>query len=110
MYNTKSFGQKVVEIVTKIPRGETLTYKQVAKLAGSPRAYRAVGNILNRQWQLANCQEQSAKCIIKSNDKLLAICHKLGCYRVIRSDSQFGGYAGGRKLKEKLLKEEKADL
>ena len=46
----KNFKQKVLKIVAKIPQGKTLTYKQVAKLAGKPRAYRAVGNILNKNY------------------------------------------------------------
>ncbi|MBU2265542.1 MAG: MGMT family protein, partial [Candidatus Omnitrophica bacterium] len=32
----------------KIPKGKILTYKKAAELAGSPWAYRAVGNILNK--------------------------------------------------------------
>lgn len=40
-----SFREKVLAIVQKIPRGQTLTYKQVAVLAGRPRAYHAAGNI-----------------------------------------------------------------
>ena len=51
------FTKNVLKIVSEIPRGKLMTYSEVAKLAGSPRAYRAVGNILNRnyrerEWQL----------------------------------------------------------
>ena len=35
----KSFSEEVYNVVMKIPKGETLTYKQVAKMAGSPKAY-----------------------------------------------------------------------
>jgi O6-methylguanine-DNA--protein-cysteine methyltransferase len=46
--NTDSnFKKRVLAVVSRIPRGEVLTYKEVAKKAGSPRAYRAVGNILS---------------------------------------------------------------
>jgi O6-methylguanine-DNA--protein-cysteine methyltransferase len=38
-----SFQKKIFEIVRGIDRGEAVTYKEVAKLPGSPRAYRAVG-------------------------------------------------------------------
>ena len=41
------FKEKVLRVVGKIKKGDVLTYKQVAKLAGRPKAYRAVGNILN---------------------------------------------------------------
>jgi len=41
----KNFKGKVLAVVRRIPRGKVLTYKEVARRAGSPRAYRAVGNI-----------------------------------------------------------------
>lgn len=76
------FGSKVFNIVKKIPRGKTFTYKEVAKLAGSPRAYRAVGNILNKSagWQMG-----------------------IPCHRVIRSDGRTGGYNNGFAEKIHLL-------
>ncbi len=77
------FTQKVLAVVAKIPKGETMTYKQVAIAAGRPRAYRAVGNIMNRH-------------NIKG----------LPCHRVIRSDGSFGGYRWGAKKKAKILKSE----
>jgi len=91
---SKSFSQKVIDVVFKIPRGKTLTYKEVAKLAGSPRAYRAVGNILNKNYKLFH----SGSLPLKS--------YTLPCHRVIRSDGTNGGFAGGSKLKNKLLKNE----
>ena len=44
----RGFQEAVLAIVKKIPPGETLSYKDVARRAGNPRAYRAVGSILNR--------------------------------------------------------------
>ncbi len=79
------FGYKVCQIVKKIPRGKVLTYKKVAELAGRPRAFRAVGNILN-----------------KNRDP------KIPCHRVIRSDGKIGGYKNGQKRKIELLKKEQA--
>ncbi len=78
-----TFKQKVFEVVRKIPKGKVLTYKEVASLAGSPRAYRAVGNILN-----------------KNHDP------SIPCHRVIRSDGKIGGYNRGERLKKKKLKDE----
>ena len=78
-----TFKQKVFAIVKKIPKGSTLTYKEVAIRAGNPKAYRAVGNILNTNY-----------------DK------NIPCHRVIRSDGKIGGYNRGSKKKEKLLREE----
>lgn len=82
-----SFKEKVLEVVKKIPRGATLNYKEVAKIAGRPKAYRAAGNILNKNY-----------------DK------KIPCHRVIRSDGKPGGYNRGSKKKKLILKTEKAKI
>ncbi len=82
------FAEKVYRVVSKIPKGKTLTYKEVAKLAGSPRAYRAVGNILNKNRDFKN----------------------VPCHRVVRSDGKIGGYALGIKKKSLLLKKEKVRI
>ena len=79
-----SFKEKIYNIVKKIPKGKTMTYKQVASLAGKPRAYRAVGNILNRNKDYKN----------------------IPCHRVVRSDGKIGGYNKGTRYKENLLKKE----
>ena len=83
MYEMKTFKQRVLEVVRKIPKGKILTYKEVAKRAGSPKAFRAVGNILNKNFD-----------------------SKIPCHRVIRSDGKAGGYNRGTKAKMKRLKEE----
>jgi O-6-methylguanine DNA methyltransferase len=90
----KDFSIKVLNIVSKIPSGKLMTYSSVAQKAGSSRAYRAVGNILNRnyrerQWQLP---------VVKGEP--------VPCHRVIRSDGSIGGYALGSTKKEKLLEKE----
>lgn len=72
-------------MVRKIPEGKTLTYKDVALLAGSPRAYRAVGNILNQNYD-----------------------PQIPCHRVIRSDGKLGGYNRGSELKKEILRKENA--
>jgi len=78
-----SFQAKVYKIVRRIPKGKVLSYKRVAQLAGSPQAFRAVGNILN---QNNNSQ--------------------VPCHRVIKSDGRIGGYRGGAKMKIALLRKE----
>ncbi|MEK9173450.1 MAG: MGMT family protein [Patescibacteria group bacterium] len=77
----------MIAVVRRIPKGQTLTYKEVARRAGSPRAYRAVGNILNRHGGMEK---------------------RIPCHRVIKSDGSVGGYALGTKKKEKLLRKEGA--
>lgn len=77
------FAQKVYKVVSEIPKGKTLTYKEVAKLSGSPRAFRAVGNILNKNYNPA-----------------------VPCHRVVRSDGTPGGYNRGASRKVEILLEE----
>ena len=85
------FTKKVLEVVAEIPRGQLLTYADVAERAGSPRAYRAVGSILHRNFRRREWQ--------------LPITHAdpVPCHRVIRSNGYVGGYARGEKEKEKIL-------
>lgn len=79
----KTFTEKVYEVVKKIPKGKTLTYKEVAKKAGSEKAFRAVGNILNKNFD-----------------------PQIPCHRVIKSNGDLGGYNRGAKNKRKILLEE----
>lgn len=72
-------------MVSKIPKGKVLTYAKVAQLIGRPKAWRAVGNILNKNKN-----------------------PKIPCHRVIRSDGKIGGYKNGEKKKLILLIKEKA--
>lgn len=82
----KTFSEKVLDAVKKIPRGKTLTYKEVAAKAGNPNASRAVGTIMKNNFR---------------ND--------VPCHRVIRSDGRIGEYnRGGTRAKQKLLKAEGA--
>lgn len=80
------FKQNVLEVVKKIPAGKTLTYGQVAALAGNPRAARAVGMIMSQNYN-----------------------PEVPCHRVIRADGKLGGFnRGGVEKKEQLLRGEKA--
>ncbi len=44
----KSFKDKVLEEVRKIPKGRVASYGQIALFAGKPRGAREVGWVLNR--------------------------------------------------------------
>jgi len=81
------FGCKVLETCRKIKYGETVSYGQLAKMAGRANAARAVGGILG-----------------KNRLPLIVPCH-----RVIRSDGGMGGFsaAGGVEVKEKMLEMER---
>lgn len=76
------FKQRVYEFASKIPVGKVATYGQLAKLAGSPRAARAVG-----------------MCMRNNADRNLVPCH-----RVVASNGELTGYAfGGVHEKRKIL-------
>jgi O-6-methylguanine DNA methyltransferase len=80
------FRQKVYEITKQIPKGKVATYGQVAKLAGSLRAARAVG------------------LFMKTNENAPIV----PCHRVVASDGKLTGYSGknGIEGKRKMLMEE----
>ena len=83
---TKStqFQRKVLLEVKEIPYGQTITYAELAKRIGDPKAVRAVGQAL--RW----------------NPVPIAV----PCHRVLHSDGTLGGYGGtvGRRRKIELLK------
>lgn len=85
MFNTEQFRKRVLRVVRSIPRGETMSYSEVAQAAGNPGAARAVGSIM------------------KQNHDISVPCH-----RVIRSDGKPGEYNGGAEKKIALLKAEGA--
>ena len=80
------FQKKVWNEIKKIPRGSTLTYKELAKKIDKPRAYRAVANACGKN----------------------PYPIKIPCHRAIKSDGSTGGYSGvgGSTTKLRLLKEE----
>ena len=79
-----TFADRVLKIVKNIPKGKTLSYKEVAAAVGSSGAARAVGNIMK-----------------ENHDR------SVPCHRVVRSDGKIGGYNGIRGQKAKLLEKEK---
>lgn len=81
--NKEIFRAKVIAIVKAIPKGETMTYGEVAKAAGSPRAARVVG------------------ALMKQNKN-----KQIPCHRVVASNG-LGGYNGLRgRSKGSILKKE----
>ena len=80
----ETFRERVLLVTAKIPKGKTLTYKQVAERSGNPKAARAVGAILRTNFN-----------------------PDIPCHRVIRSDGGLGGYNRGVNKESELLKKEK---
>jgi len=82
------FQLKVWNLLCDIPYGETISYGELARRIGNPKASRAVG--------LAN----------GSNPIPIVI----PCHRVIGSNGKLTGYGGGLPIKEKLLALERRQL
>jgi O-6-methylguanine DNA methyltransferase len=80
-----TFTEKVLKVVSRIPKGKTLSYKQVAEKAGSPGASRAVGSILKQNYDPA-----------------------VPCHRVIKSNGEIGEYNRGKENKLIILRKEGA--
>lgn len=86
MRSSNTFTQRVQNIVKNIPPGSTMTYADVARLAGSPNAARAVGSIMSGNYN-----------------------QEIPCHRVVRSDGSVGNYnRGGMRAKEALLNQERS--
>lgn len=84
MQRSNEFSDRVRDIVRGIPRGNTMSYKEVATQAGNSKASRAVAMIMS-----------------KNHDATVP------CHRVICSNGTLGGYNnGGTQAKEKILKGE----
>lgn len=76
----KSFYTQVYAVVRQIPRGKVATYQDIAKLAGSPGASRAVGTAM------------------KNNPDMRTI----PCHRVVGSDGKMHGYSAGKGITSKI--------
>jgi methylated-DNA-[protein]-cysteine S-methyltransferase len=83
-----AFQKKVCTALESIPYGETISYKELAKRIGRPRAVRAVG---------AANGANPIPIIIP-------------CHRVIGNDGSLTGFGGGLPLKKKLLELESRQL
>jgi len=83
-----TFQQRVLEIVSQVPKGKVITYKQLAE-ALNTKAYQAIGQAL----------------------KINPTPIQIPCHRVVRSDLQLGGYLGDQiEKKRKLLTAEGVDF
>src|SRR5688500_9582804 len=78
-----SFNQKVWAMCARVPAGQVTTYADIARALGT-KAYRAVGNALNRN----------------------PYAPHVPCHRVVGSDGSLTGFAGGLELKQQLLRDE----
>ncbi len=85
------FSEKIWQLCRKIPKGRVTTYKLIAEAAGT-KAYRAVGNAMNK------------------NPSGLLSCgygrKMVPCHRVVDSIGHLHGFAHGLKKKAELLRKE----
>ncbi len=86
-FRETEFTRRVLAVVRRIPAGRVATYGDVARLAGRPRAARAVGNILS------GCNRPDVPC-----------------HRVIAAGGRLGGYGGNLGLKRSLLRAEGVEV
>ena len=82
-----SFKARVLAAARRIPVGRVATYGDIAAVAGSPRAWRAVGTIMRE------CRDAAVPC-----------------HRVIAAGGALGGYGGNIQLKRELLRAEGLDV
>lgn len=84
------FQRDVWRALTRIPRGKTVTYSELAKMAGHPTAVRAVANAVGKN----------------------PMPPRIPCHRVICSNGAIGGYSapGGVAAKRAILQAEGVDL
>lgn len=75
------FRRAVLEQLRQVPRGETVSYGELAGRAGSPRAFRAVGTA---------CARNPVPIVVP-------------CHRVLPGTGKLGNYAGGPERKRALL-------
>ncbi len=83
-FNIGTDFQKIVwNGIANIPRGEVLTYKELAAEIGKPKSFRAVASACGKN----------------------PYAPEIPCHRVVRKDGGLGGYSakGGIKRKKNML-------
>lgn len=81
------FQKKVWNALCQVPYGETRTYKEIASVVGNPKASRAVGMANNK-------------------NPLMVV---VPCHRIVGTDGNLIGYAGGLDMKKALLELERKE-
>jgi methylated-DNA-[protein]-cysteine S-methyltransferase len=83
--NRTGFERRVLDLAGRIPYGETMSYGELARYAGTPGAARAVGQVLKKNpWPIV-----------------------VPCHRVIGSHGKLTGFSSGMGWKRMLLSLEK---
>jgi AraC family transcriptional regulator of adaptative response/methylated-DNA-[protein]-cysteine methyltransferase len=80
-----AFQWRVWRALTRIPRGETRSYTDIAKSIGAPSSVRAVARA---------CATNPVALVVP-------------CHRVVRADGDLAGYRWGTSVKQRLLGKER---
>ena len=80
------FQQRIYRALIKVPAGKTVTYEELARKAGRPKACRAVGSAMRK-------------------NRLPIV---IPCHRVVCSSGKLGEYSAGQTWKRFLLRLESA--
>ena len=83
VHSKMTFNEKVWALCARVPRGKVTTYGHIAHKLGT-RAYRAVGNALNKN----------------------PYAPTVPCHRIVGSTGKLTGYASGLHKKRQLLEAE----
>ncbi len=75
------FQQDVTDALKKVKKGQTVSYQELAKLSGHPKAYRAVATFCKKNWD-----------------------SDIPCHRVVHSDGRVGKYNREGGTDEKIAK------
>ena len=81
------FYEKCYAVLRKVPKGKVTTYREIAKALNS-KAYQAVGSAMHNN----------------------PYSPQVPCHRVVNTNGNLGGFAGGQKAKIKMLKEEGVEV
>ncbi len=79
--------KKIQLLLSKIPKRKVTTYKELARAMGT-KGYRYIGNLLHENPEP----------------------DKYPCYKVVKSDGTVGGYAKGKKMKIRLLRNDEIEI
>ena len=82
--NISQFERAVYEALLAVPGGKVISYGDLAKKAGFPKAARAVGSALNKN----------------------PFAPRVPCHRVVKSSGEVGGFAHGTERKIAILQKE----
>lgn len=99
---TESFNERCYAFLRKVPKGKITTYQEIARALGT-KAYRAVGNAMNKN-PYSYVAQGKVGSIFTSKQGLVP------CHRVVKLSGEVGGFASGTKKKIMMLRSEGIEI